>query len=117
MCILEIVITADSVSDKWHIKHDAPVVYLLIKGVIYPLAIGNGELGNLRLYAHFGFNIALVVCLEGCPSVGSVLRVMPDYLPFAVLGRGAEIANQVFAFFQFLLFKIQRGADRIQRQR
>ena len=114
MCILEVVITADGVSDKGHIKHDAPVVYLLVKGVIYPLALRNGELGDLRLYAHFGFDIALVVCLEGFPSVGSVLRVMPDHLSFAVLGRGTEISDQVFAFLQFLLFQLKRGADSVQ---
>ena len=58
------------------------------------------------------FNISFIVFLEQFPFLWCMLRKVPG--PSSCPGRGAEVADKVFSFLHFLLFKSQHGTDLCQ---
>ena len=117
MRLLEALVAADCLGDKSTVKHDTPVVDLLVKGVIAPLGFRDGELGELLLDGHFRFHIPEVIGFEQRPFFRRVCRIVPDKTAVPCLGRGAEVPDEVFAFFELLLFQTQHSTDTFQRKR
>ena len=61
---LEAFITANRLGDEGTVEHDAPVIDLLVEGVVTPLGFRDRELGELLLNGHFRFHIPKVVGFE-----------------------------------------------------
>ena len=111
---LEAFITANCLGDKSAVKHNAPVIDLLIEGVVAPLGFRDRELGELLLNGHFRFHISKVVGFEQRPFLRRICRIMSNKRAVSCFCRGAEIPNEVFAFFEFLLFEGQHSTDTFQ---
>ena len=111
---LETLIAADRLGDKRAVEHDTPVVDLLVKGVVAPLGFRDWKLGELLLNGHFRFYIPEVVGFEQRPFLRRICRIMSNKRAVSCFCRGAEIPNEVFAFFEFLLFETQHGTDAFQ---
>ena len=111
---LEAFIAANCLGDKSAVKHNAPVVDLLVKGVVAPLGFRDRELGKLLLNGHFRFHISKVVGFEQRPFLRRVCRIMSNERTVPCFCRSAEIPNEVFAFFELLLFQPQHGTDAFQ---
>ena len=111
---LEAFITANCLGDKSAVEHDAPVIDLLIEGVVAPLGFRDRELGELLLNGHFRFHISKVVGFEQRPFLWHICRIMSNKRAVSCFCRSAEIPDEVFAFFEFLLFQTQHGTDTFQ---
>ena len=111
---LETLITADRLGDEGAVEHDAPVIDLLVKRVVAPLRFRDRELGELLLDGHFRFHIPEVVGFEQRPLVRCVCRIVPDKAAVPCLGRSAEVPDEIFAFFELLLFQPQHSTDAFQ---
>ena len=111
---LEAFITANCLGDKSAVKHNAPVVYLLIEGVVAPLGFRDWELGELLLDGHFRFYIPEVVGFEQRPFLRRICRIMSNKRTVSCFCWSAEITDEVFAFFELLLFEAQHGTDAFQ---
>ena len=111
---LETLIAANRLGDEGTVEHDAPVVDLLVEGVIAPLRLRDRELGELLLNGHFRFHIPKVVGFEKRPFLQRICRIMSNGRTVFCFCRSAEIPNEVFAFFELLLFEAQHGTDAFQ---
>ena len=114
---LETLVAANCLGDKSAVKHNAPVVYLLVEGVVAPLRLRDRELGELLLNGHFRFHIPKVVGFEKRPFLQRICRIMSNGRTVSCFCRSAEIPDEVFAFFELLLFQTQHGTDAFQRKR
>ena len=117
VCPLETLIAADRLGDEGAVEHDAPVVDLLVEGVVTPLRLHDRELGERLLNGHFRFHIPKVVGFEKRPFLRRICRIMSNKRAVSCFCWGAEIPNEVFAFFELLLFQTQHGTDAFQRKR
>ena len=114
---LEAFITANRLGDEGAVEHDAPVIDLLVEGVVTPLRLRDWELGELLLNGHFRFHISKVVGFEQRPFLQRICRIMSNGRTVSCFCRSAEIPDEVFAFFELLLFQTQHGTDAFQRKR
>ena len=111
---LKAFIAANRLGDEGAVEHDAPVVDLLVKGVVAPLGFRDWKLGELLLNGHFRFHIPEVVGFEKRPFLRRICRIMSNKRTVSCFCRSAEITDEVFAFFEFLLFQTQHGTDAFQ---
>ena len=75
---LEALVAANRLGDEGAVEHDAPVVDLLIEGVVAPLGFRDRELGELLLNGHFRFHISKVVGFEQRPFLRRICRIMSN---------------------------------------
>ena len=111
---LEALVASYRLGDEGAVKHNATVVDLLVEGVIAPLRLGDRALGELLLNGHFRFHIPKVVGFEKRPFLQRICRIMSNGRTVSCFCRSAEIPDEVFAFFEFLLFETQHGTDAFQ---
>ena len=114
---LEALVASYRLGDEGTVEHDAPVIDLLVEGVIAPLGFRDRELGELLLDGHFRFHIPEVVGFEQRPFLRCICRMVSNERTVSCFCRSAEIPNEVFTFFEFLLFETQHSTDALQRKR
>ena len=110
----ETLVATDRLGDEGAVKHNTPVVDLLIESVIAPLGLGDRKLGELLLNGHFRFHIPEVIGFEKRPFLRRICRIMSNERTVPRFCRSAEIPNEVFAFFELLLFEAQHSTDAFQ---
>ena len=117
--IAAVSVTGDSSLDKGGVDTDASVIDLFGEVVFIPHFVRHGKLAKSFLYAHFGFNIALVVGFEGLPLFFIVVVEVTGSA--AVLNgrsaRLAKVADEVFTFTHLLLLKTKYRADSFKGKR
>ena len=111
---LETLVAADRLGDESAVEHNASVVDLLVEGVIAPLGLCDRELGELLLNGHLRFHIPEVIGFEQRPFLRGICRIMSNKRTVPRFCRGAEIPDEVFAFFELLLFETQHSTNALQ---
>ena len=87
---------------------------MLVEGVIAPLGLRDRELREFLLDGHFRFYIPEVIGFEQRPFLRGVRRIVSNERTVSCFCRSAEIPDEVFAFFELLLFQAQHGTDSLQ---